>query len=182
MITLRLCKTGVAALVLLASSCVFAQVNSAAGTDVTVNATLQESLTVSLDALTVSIPLTAGSAINPGLTAINATTNWSLASGRTAVALYTYFDTPVALVNGAASIANTQFSAKVNGGAALPFTAIVPFGAAYAVQVFNQAITAANRIGVNTSAVTLNIDLSAFPLLPPGTYSGTLHFRAQATP
>jgi hypothetical protein len=182
MINLRLRNTVVAALILLAPGFIFAQVSSAAGTDVTLNATLSESLTVSLDALTVSIPLTAGSATNPGLTPINATTTWSLAGGRTAVALYIYFDTPVALVNGASSIANTQFTAKVDGGASLPFTAIVPFGAAYAVQVFNQAITAANRIGTKTSAVTLNIDLSAFPLLPPGTYSGTLHFRAQATP
>jgi hypothetical protein len=182
MIVSRSCKTVVAALILLGSGFSFAQVNSAAGTDVTINATLAESLTVSLDSLTMSIPLTAGSAVNPGLTPINATTTWSLAGGRTAVALYTYFDTPVALISGASSIANTQFTAKVDGGAALPFTAIVPFGAAYAVQVFNQPITIANRIGTRTTAVTLNIDLSAFPLLPPGTYSGTIHFRAQATP
>jgi len=182
MITSRLCKTLFAALVLLVSGFSFAQVNSAAGTDVTINATLLESLTVNLDALTVSIPLTAGSAINPGLTPINATTTWSLASGRAAVALYAYFDSPVALVSGANSIANTQFTASVDGGASLPFTAIVPFGPAYAVQIFNQVITGANRTSSKESAVALNIDLSAFPLLQPGTYSGTLHFRAQATP
>jgi hypothetical protein len=182
MLRSRLYRSIVIAILWLTSGFTFAQVSSAAGTDVTVNATLAESLTVSLDALTMAIPLTAGSATNPGLTPINATTSWSLASGRTAVALYAYFDSPVALVSGSSSIANTQFSAKVDGGASLPFTAIEPFGPAYAVQVFNQAITIANRTGSKTSAVTLNIDLSAFPLLPPGTYSGTLHFRAQATP
>lgn len=181
MLNIKSCKTVFATFILLGSGFSFAQVNSAAGSDVTVNATLSESLTVSLDTLTVSIPLTAGSATNPGLSPVNVTTTWSL-SGRTAVILYTYFDSPVALVNGASSIANTQFSAKVDGGASLPFTAIEPFGPAYAVQIFNQAITTANRIGTKTTAVALNIDLSAFPLLPPGTYSGTLHFRAQATP
>lgn len=172
----------VTALALLTPGFAYAQVNSAAGTDVTVNANLAGSLTVSLDAVTMAIPLTAGSATNPGATPINATTTWSLAAGHTAVALYAYFDSPVALVSGSSSIANTQFSARVDGGASLPFTAIEPFGPAYAVQIFNEVITSANLVGSKVSAVTLNIDLSAFPLLPPGTYTGTLHFRAQATP
>jgi hypothetical protein len=171
----------VTALALLTPGFAFAQLNSPAGTDVTVNANLPGSLTVSLDALTIAIPLTAGSATNPGAT-FNATTTWSLAAGHTAVALYAYFDSPVALVSGSSSIANTQFSARVDGGASLPFTAIEPFGPAYAVQIFNQVITAANLVGSKVSAVTLNIDLSAFPTLPAGMYTGVLHFRAQATP
>jgi hypothetical protein len=176
-----LSRSSVIALLLLTSGFAFAQVSSAAGTDLAISATLSESLTVSLDTEIMSIPLTAGSATNPGTTPVNATTTWSLANGRTSVVLYAYFDTAVALVNGASGIANTQFTAKINGGASLPFTAIQPFGGAYAIQVFNQAITTGNLMGTNNSTVTLNIDLSGFPLLTSGTYTGTLHFRAQAT-
>lgn len=172
----------VTALALLTPGFAFAQVNSAAGTDVTVTATLPGSLTVSLDAVTLAFPLTAGSALNPGATPINATTSWSLSAGHTAVILYAYFDSPAALVSGSATIANTLFTAKVDGGASLPFTAIVPFGAAYAVQILNETITALNLVGSKVSVVTLNIDLSSAPTQAAGTYTGTLHFRAQATP
>src|SRR6266568_5380176 len=64
--------------------------NSGAQT-IALNATLAESLTLSLSANAVNFTLAAGSAANAGSTSITATTTWVLRPGRTAVGVYAYF-------------------------------------------------------------------------------------------
>jgi hypothetical protein len=175
-----------AAIVLLASVPAFAQpaFDSLSGTDVQLNATISESLTVSLDVSAVNFALTPLSATNPGSTGINATTTWLLQSGRTAVKLYAYFDNPAAALTAGANqnIPSSSVSAAVNGTAVGSFTsAASSFSAGAGVTIFSQAITSANLSGTQVSPVTLNIDLSTVPSLGAGTYTGTLHFRAEAT-
>jgi hypothetical protein len=169
------------AVLLFSSASSFAQVASGTGTDVTLTATLQETLTVSLDQVAVSFALAAGSATNAGSLPIVATTSWSLGVGRTDVKLFAYFDSPTAALSlGAVNIASSQVSAAVGGTTAGAFINTVPFSAS-GVTIFDQAISDANRTSTNTSSVTLNIDLTATPQLPAGAYAGTLHFQAQAT-
>ena len=180
MIKLNALKTVAAALILLASGSVFAQVNSGTGQDVTLNATLQETLTVSLNQTAVNFTLASGSATNAGDVPVVATTSWILGAGRTDVKLYAYFDDPTsALSVGASKIASSQVSASVGGSTVGAFTNVVPFGTG--VTIFDQAITDANRTSSNNSSVTLNIDLTSTPQLSAGVYTGTLHFQAQAT-
>jgi hypothetical protein len=173
-------RIAAAALTLLAAGSAFAQVSSGAGSDVTLNATLQETLTVSLDQSAVTFALTGSSATNAGNVPVTATTTWILGAGRTDVKLYAYFDTPTAaLSQGSFDIASSQVSATVGGVSVGAFTNSVPFGTG--VAIFDQAITDANRSGSQSSSVALNIDLSSSPQLPAGNYVGTLHFQAQAT-
>ena len=170
-----------AALALMTGSSLFAQAISSGSTDVTLNGTVQETLTISLDQTAISFVLVPGSATNAGNTSVNVTTTWNLLSGRNAVALYAYFDNPIsALANGSSAIPSANVSATVGGSSVGSFTNVVPFGTG--VTLMSQSITSANLSGVKTSTVSLNIDLSSFSTLPAGTYSGTLHFQAQATP
>jgi len=177
-------RTATALLLFTATSAV-AQLNSGTGAAVTLNATVAESLTVSLDRNAISFALTPGSASNSGNTGLNITTAWNLASGRSAVKLYAYFSNPTeALTNGTNSIPAANVSVSVGGGGALSLDSSIPsaFGSIGAVLV-DTAITSANQINLTgtQSPVALNIDLSSTPTLPAGTYSGTLHFQAQAT-
>jgi hypothetical protein len=175
-----------AAVVVLASVPMFAQsLDSASGTDVALNATINESLTVSLDNTAVSFALTPLSATNPGSVPVTATTTWVLGSGRSMVKLYAYFDTPTAALTAGATlnIPSSAVSAAVSGTSVGTFSNAIT-GSSFSgtgVTIFSQAITSANVAGSATSPVTLNIDLSGTPSLGAGTYTGTLHFRAEAT-
>jgi hypothetical protein len=180
MIKLNAIKTAAAAFVLLASGSAFAQVSSGTGQDVALNATLLETLTVSLDQAAVNFTLTSGSATNAGNVPVVATSSWILGTGRTDVKLYAYFDDSTsALSVGTFKIASAQVSAKVGGTTVGAFSNVVPFGTG--VTIFDQAITDTNRTSSNNSSVTLNIDLTSTPQLAAGVYTGTLHFQAQAT-
>lgn len=173
-------KAAATAALLLLSSSAFAQISSGTGTDVALTATMQESLTVSLDQTAISFTLSPASATNAGSVPVVATTTWNLSSGRTAVKLYAYFDdASSALSNGTATIASAAVTAAVGGTNAGAFSSLTPFGTG--LTIFNQAITSANLSGSNTSSVALNIDLSSTPQLPAGSYTGTIHFQAQAT-
>jgi len=172
-----------------ASTLASAQLNSNAPT-ITLNATLNEAVTVSLSGNTVNFSMTPGSATNNGSTGITATTNWSLAAGRTAVSLYAYFTSAtVALNQGANNIPSSAF--KIQVGGAGPFNALTntvpaPGAAANAGLQLGAAttITAANRVSSRSDAMAFQIDLSGgtLPTLPVGLYTGTLNIAAQATP
>jgi len=175
-----------AAVVMLASVPMFAQaIDSPSGTDVALNATISESLTVSLDNTAVSFALTPLSATNPGSVPVTATTTWVLASGRSMVKLYAYFDTPTAALTAGASqnIPSSAVSAAVSGTSVGAFSsAIAATGfTGTGVTIFTAPITSANLSGSQASPVTLNINLTGVSNLGAGTYTGTLHFRAEAT-
>src|SRR5205809_4034183 len=78
---------------------------------VTINANLQETITVGLNIASVTIPLTANTAVNnstaPAL-GTDITTAWVLKPGRTAVKLFVYAVTANPLSNGTDSIPATS--------------------------------------------------------------------------
>ena len=182
----RFSRWVITAIFLAGLSLAHAQGNSGAFT-VALTGTLPESLTLSLSANTVNFALTSGSAANPGSIGITATTKWGLKAGRTALAVDAYFTSAAAaLTDGAGdNIPSSSFKIADNGGASTALTNSVAFGAASAgLQLANVAITAANRFGTRTDAMTFNIDLSPVALrqLPAAIYTGTLNIQAQATP
>ncbi len=170
-----------------AASMASAQALSSGAQTIALNATLAESLTLSLSANAVNFTLSAGSAANPGSTGVTATTAWTLKPGRTAVAVYAYFASTTALTDGVGdNIPSSAFKISDNGGASTALTNTVAFGAANAgLQLgASTAITGANKTGSRSDAMTFNIDLTGgtLPQLPAAVYTGTLNIQAQATP
>ena len=171
-----------------AASMASAQALNSGAQTIALNATLAESLTLSLSANAVNFTLSAGSAANPGSTGVTATTAWTLKPGRTSVGVYAYFaSSAAALTDGAGNnIPSSAFKVSDNGGASTALTNTVAFGAATAgLQLgASTAITGANKTGSRSDAMTFNIDLTGgtLPQLPAATYTGTLNIQAQATP
>lgn len=164
-----------------------AQVLNSGAQTITLNATLAESLTLSLSANAVNFPLTAGNPNNPGSTNITATTTWVLKPGRTAVGVYAYFgNAAAALSDGAGdNIPSSAFFIADNAGPSTALTSTVAFGAANGgLQLANVAITGANKSATRTDVMAFNINLTGgtLPQLPANTYTGTLNIQAQATP
>ena len=156
-------------------------VNSGAST-ISLNATLSESVSVNLSANAVNFTLAAGSANNPGSTGVTATTTWTLKPSRGNLNLYAFFaSSAAALTDGAGNnIPSSSFQVSDNGGALTAFTNTVPFGGANAgLQLANVRIVGSNKQGSRTDAMNFNINLSALPNLPAGTYTGTVTIQVQ---
>ncbi|HET7205928.1 MAG TPA: hypothetical protein VFI95_05035 [Terriglobales bacterium] len=173
-----------AAVVLLAISAATsasAQVLNSGAQAININATLQESISLTLSGNSVNFALTAGSASNPGSTGITATTAWVSKPGRN-LTVYAYFNSaPAALTDGAGdNIASSDFEISDNGGAFTPVNNSVPFGAAGAgLPLSTTKITGLNKSGSKTDNMLFNINLSTLPQLPANTYTGVLWIRAQ---
>ena len=172
--------------VTLSASAASAQLNSNAQT-IALNANLAESLSVTLSASTVSFSLSAGSANNPGSAGITATTAWTLAAGRNSVGIYAYFtNAAAALTDGAGdNIPSSAFFISDNAGTSTALTNTVAYGATNGgLKLATIPITAGNRSGNHSDAMTFNINLTGgtLPQLPANTYTGTLNIQAQATP
>jgi len=170
----------------LPASMASAQLNSGAQT-IALNATMAESLTLTLSANVVNFNLSAGSGTNAGSAGITATTKWTLAAGRNSVGVYAYFGSAAAaLTDGAGdNIPSSAFFIADNAGTSTALTNTVAFGAANAgLQLANVAITGTNRSASRTDAMAFNINLTGgtLPQLPANTYTGTLNIQAQATP
>src|SRR5215467_10784864 len=182
----KIFRIGVVALsVALATSLASAQAANSGAQTIALNATLAESLTLSLSANSVNFTLAAGSAANAGSTNITATTSWVLKPGRTAVGVYAYFgNAAAALTDGAGNnIPSSAFFISDNGGASTALTNTVAFGGANAgLQLANVAITGANKNANRTDAMVFNINLTTLPQLPAAAYTGVLNIQAQATP
>jgi len=171
-----------AALALFSASAALGQLNSGQTTDLSLNANLSESLTITLDQTAISFALTPGSDANPGSSVVNVGVAWTLATGRSAVKLYAYFDSPNALIHSTNSnyvIPGAAVYASVGGTNLGSFSNSTPFGGP-GVMISDTPIST-NLVGSASAAVTLNINLSAVPSLQAGSYTGTLHFQAQAT-
>ena len=167
-----------------------AQINSNTGT-VTLNATLSESLTVTVNSgNVVNFALAPNTAVNAGSATTSVTTAWVLKPGRTAVAVWAYFGSaPSALVHQTAgNVVDIPSSAvKIQVGGAGPFsalTAVSPFNAAASgLQIgASIAITGVNKNSSRTDTLAYQIDTTVVPQLPADTYIGTLNIQAQATP
>jgi len=184
----KIFRIGVVALsVALATSLASAQAANSGAQTIALNATLAESLTLSLSANAVNFTLAAGSPTNAGSTNITATTTWVLKPGRTAVGVYAYFaSAAAALTDGAGdNIPSSAFFIADNAGPSTALTSATVFNAANAgMQLANVAITGANKNASRTDVMAFNINLSGgtLPQLPAATYTGTLNIQAQATP
>ena len=179
--------TILAVLTLGLASMASAQVINSGAQPITLNATLAESLTLSLSANAVNFTLASGSATNVGSTNITATTAWVLKPGRTAVNVDAYFaSASAALTDGAGNnIPSSAFKVGVNAGAANPLVNTVAFGAANAgLRLRSTTISGTNKSATVNDVMAFTIDLSGgtLPQLPAATYTGTLNIQAQATP
>jgi hypothetical protein len=177
----------IALIIAAASALASAQVINSGAQTISLSATLNESLTLSLSGNAVTFNLTPGSAANAGSTNITATTSWVLKPGRTAVGVYAYFTAAATALNdgGGNNIPSSAFFIADNAGPSTALTTTGPFGGALAgLQLANVAITGANRASSRTDVMAFNINLTGgtLPQLPASTYTGTLNIQAQATP
>jgi hypothetical protein len=164
--------------------------NSNIGT-VTINATMSESLTVTINSgAAVTIPLLPNTAVNGTATTTGVTTAWTLKPGRTSVAVWAYFTSAgVALLHQTAlnSTDIPSSAVKIQVGGAGPFNALTnvsPFNAAASgLQIgAPTAITGLNKNSSRTDTLAYQIDTTVVPQLQADTYIGTLNIEAQATP
>lgn len=159
------------------------QAVSSGAQSIALNATLGESISVTLSANAVNFNLTAGSASNPGSTSITATTTWTVKPNRGSLALYAFFGSSASALSngGGVNIPSSAFELSDNGSSLLALTNSVPFGGANAgLQLAKIKILGNNRQGSRTDVLNFNINLSALPNLPAGVYTGTLTIQAQA--
>lgn len=158
--------------------CSYGQYNSNVA-NVNLNATLAETLTVGATPATVNFTLVP-SGTSAGSSAVTINTQWALASTRTSVSLYAYFSTTTALTDGVGdNIPNTSVSGSADGGAMAAFSANTPFVTGTGMQIFTQAITAANVNSTHSDTLGLQINTTGLGL-PAGTYTGVLNIEAQA--
>ena len=154
---------------------------------VTINATKQASLTVTINSGgTQTLAALTDNAVNNFATPVNITTAWDINPSAAAVVLAGYFSTPAqALANGTNFIASSLVRARLGlAGAFNPFTGGVVTGGASTtgvaggtLQLFSQGITGVNRNSNRTDDLYLQIDLTGQTTVP-GTYAGTLNLRA----
>ncbi len=170
---------GALGLALVISPASHAQVNSN-NANVTLNANMVETLTVTATPATVNFTL-AASGPATGSAPVSITTTWTLAKTRTSVKLYAYFSSATALTDGAGdNIPAANVTGAVNGGAAAPFTSATAF-TADGLTVFTQAIAAGNYNSTHgPDSIVLVINTSGLAL-PAATYTGVLNIQAQAT-
>ena len=164
--------------------------NSNIGT-VTINATLTEALTVTINSgAAVTIPLLPNTAVNGTATTTGVTTAWTLKPGRTSVAVWAYFTSAgVALLHQTAGntidIPSSAVKIQVGGaGAFNALTTVSPFNAAASGLQIGPSIgiTGLNKTGNRTDTLAYQIDTTVVPQLQADTYIGTLNIEAQATP
>jgi hypothetical protein len=164
--------------------------NSNIGT-VTLNATLNESLTVTLmSGTSINFTLAPNTAGNSGSGTSSLTTSWSLKPGRSSIAIWAYFTSSTAALNplttgNAVSIPSSAVKIQVNGaGAFNPCGNVSPFNAAASgLQIGTTSIGAnTNLTGTRTDTLLYQIDTTVVPQLPADTYTGVLNIQAQVTP
>jgi len=154
---------------------------------VSLSATLAESLTVAATPSSVSFTLVSGGTAN-GSAPVAVTTAWVLNRNRTSVSLVGYFSSATAaLTDGgspAITIPTSEVLGRVTTGTPTTYTAftgspaLAPAGAG--LGLFTQTITDTNRAANRSDNLDLQINLTAQPQLPAGTYTGTLSIQAQA--
>jgi hypothetical protein len=154
---------------------------------VTLSALRPGQLTVSLPAGTSrSIPSVTDNAINTFSGTTTIVTQWNLNPGQTnSVDLIAYFTTPAqAMTGGPVQIPSSRILGRMTTGLPVAFTAFTQNGigsvgtAGGSLRLFAVNISGANKSSSRTDNLDLQLDLVGFPILPPGTYSGTLNIRA----
>lgn len=170
---------GALGLALAMSQTSHAQAMNSAVSNVNLNATLAESLTVAATPATVNFTLVPNGTAN-GSSAVSVTTSWALQKTRKSVNVYAFFASANALTDGAGdNIPTSSVTGSVNGGAAAAFTTADPL-AANGMTIFTQAVGGAGTFN-NTHTDSVALTISTVGLnLPAATYTGVLTFQAQA--
>ena len=152
-------------------------------TNVTLNAVIQQSISVTVSAAAINFTLVPGTGPTAGAPTVTVTTNWALnPAGSPTLSLYGYFtSSTAALTNGAGNnIPSANILTSINAGAPVAFTGTGPFGSAGASrQIYTLGISGANKTGTRSDTLGLFINLTTQPNLPAGTYNGTLSLQAQ---
>jgi hypothetical protein len=125
-------------------------------------------------------------AVNSFPTPVVITTSWDVNPGQTnTVNLMAYFSTPAqALVGPATQIPASRVLGQMTTGLPVAFTAITQNAvggvgtAGGSLRLFAQNITGANKNTSRTDNLNLQINLTGFPTLAPGLYTGTLNLKA----
>lgn len=160
-----------------------AQVLNSGASPIALQAVLSDAITLTLSGNAVNFNLVAGSAANPGSTAITATTSWTLKPNAGTLSVYAFFsNSAAAMTDGAGNnIPSADFQISDNAGAFNALTNTVPFGGANAGLLLSSVkIKGNNKTGTQTDVMNFNINLSPLPNLPAGTYTGTLTIQVQA--
>lgn len=167
-----------------------AQLNSNIN-NVTLNANLRESLTITVNSGSfVTFSLARNTSFNAGSATTSITTAWVLKPGRTTVTVWAYFSSATqALLHQTAGNTTDIPSAAVliqyNGsGPFAALTNITPFNAAASGLQLGPAtaIKGYNRSSSRTDTLAYSIDTRVVPQLQADTYVGTLNIQAQAIP
>jgi len=153
---------------------------------VNLNATLAQSLTISVTSgSTVNFTLVNGNVAN-GSTSVVIQSSWNLSPLLVgAVSLYGYFGTPTqALSDGAGNyITSASVEGRMTTGAPVtytPFAQTNPVGpAAGSLALFTEAITVLNGIKTRTDNMDLRINLTG-QTIPAATYTGVVTLQARA--
>jgi hypothetical protein len=115
-------------------------------------------------------------------------TQWDLNPGQTgSVRVIAWFATPAQALFNAGSgtaIASSRMRGRVATGVPVTFTAFTqnPVGgvgaAGGSLQLLNVNVNGANKTTTRSDNLQLQLDLTGAPVLPPGTYTGTLNIQA----
>lgn len=158
---------------------------------VALNATLNESLTVTVTSGTsINFTLAPNTAANNGSGTSTVVTSWSLKPGRNNIAVWAYFTSAAAALNpvtagNTVTIPSSAVKIQVNGaGVFNPCTNVSPFNAAASgLQIGATSITGNSNInGTRTDTLAYQIDTTVVPQLPADSYTGVLNIQAQTTP
>jgi hypothetical protein len=173
---------GAAALALAIASTAQAQVGlTSTAATVTLNATKLSTLTVTPSTSTATLASITDNSNANNFSNVSLTTAWNLTSG-TSVRLVGWFATPTsALANGTALIPAANVEGAINGGGFTPFTSAAVGGVGVAggsLQLFSQAVAAANYFSTRTDQLNLRLNLVGFPTTTAGLYTGTLNVEA----
>lgn len=132
-----------------------------------------------------SIPNLTDNAVNSFPVPVVITTSWDLHPGKTnTMSLVAYFTTPAqALVGPTTSVPSSRVLGRMSTGLPVTFTPITqnPVGgvgtAGGSLRLYSVVISGANKVASRSDNLDLQLDLVGFPVLAPGTYSGTLNLR-----
>jgi hypothetical protein len=172
---------GATALLLAASSSAQAQIGlTSNAATVGLTATKAATLTVTPNASTATLASITDNSTANNFTAVSLTTDWNLNAGST-VRLIGWFATPAqALVNGASFIPSSKVEGRVGAAAYAAFSnaAVAGIGVAGgSLQLFSQAVAAANYLGTRTDQLDLRLNLTGTTTVA-GDYTGTLNVQA----
>ena len=170
----------------LACRSALAQITSSTSS-VALTATMSEVLTLTATPSSVSFTLVqGGTAVASSAVAIH--TTWLLLPSRANLIVDGYFSSATAALTDSATtpdlIPTSAVLGQVTTGSPTTYTAFTasaalgPSGAG--LTLLTLPLTSSNRAGTRTDNLNLEINLSALPQLPAGTYTGTLTLQAEA--